>query len=67
MSSNMNRYDDQSIRYVNIQKYLTPDEEKQTFLVLQGKCPHNRGWSYQGHSHNDDAYQCSICGEIEWY
>ena len=31
------------------------------FLV---NCPHD--WEYIGHSHNDDAYQCSICGELKY-
>jgi hypothetical protein len=27
-------------------------------------CKHE--FSYAGHGHNDDAYKCSKCGEIEW-
>lgn len=27
-------------------------------------CTHN--FRYEGHSHNDDAYVCTKCGEIEW-
>lgn len=46
---------------------FTPTQQEQTLLLLQGKCPHNKGWSYDGHSHNDDAYKCNLCGDIEWY
>ena len=49
------------------EKYLTPSPEEQTFLILQGKCPHNKGWTYDGHSHNDEAYRCRLCGETKWY
>ena len=44
--------------------HLTPAAEEQTFLILQGKCPHNQGWRYVGHSHNDDAYECRLCRAI---
>ncbi len=47
--------------------WLTPSEEEQAFLLLQGKCPHNSGWNYIGHGHNDDCYRCNACGEEEWY
>jgi hypothetical protein len=45
---------------------LAPSPEEQTFLILQGKCPHNQGWRYVGHSHNDDAYECVACGKLEY-
>lgn len=45
---------------------LTPSEEEQTLLILQGKCPHNQGWRYVGHGHNDDCYECMICGKSGW-
>ncbi len=54
-------------RYREIMKWLTPSEEEQTFLILQGKCPHNKGWRYAGHGHNDDAYDCNLCGETKWH
>lgn len=47
--------------------YFTPPKEEQVLLILQGKCPHNQGWQYSGHGHNDTAYQCVLCGEIKWY
>ena len=50
-----------------IDQYLTPSVEDQTILVLEGKCPHNKGWNYAGHSHNDDAYRCNLCGQVEFY
>ena len=28
-------------------------------------CKHN--WRYEGHSHNDDCYVCTICNIMEWY
>lgn len=49
-----------------VNKWLTPTPEQQTFLLLNNKCPHNAGWVYDGHGHNDDAYKCRLCGEIEW-
>lgn len=48
-------------------RILTPSEEEQTKLVLEGKCPHNKGWRYEGHGHNDDAYSCRLCGMIKWW
>lgn len=50
-----------------MESILTPKPEEQTFLILQGKCPHNKGWSYLGHGHNDDAYGCRLCGETKWW
>lgn len=49
------------------QRWLTPSKEEQTLLILQGKCPHNQGWRWEGPHHNDDAYKCIICGEIDFY
>lgn len=49
-------------KYDEVIKYLTPTPEEQTFLILQGKCPHNEGWSYGGHGHNDEWYVCVKCG-----
>ena len=48
-------------------KLFTPDEEQQLMLILQGKCPHNQGWSWASFGHNSDAYKCNLCGQIEWY
>jgi len=31
---------------------------------IQKNCKHDL--HLDGHSHNDDAYRCSICGYIEW-
>jgi len=28
-------------------------------------CPH-KVRVYDGHSHNDDAFKCTACGDIEW-
>lgn len=44
---------------------LTPSEVEQTLLILQGKCPHNQGWTYVGHGHNYDVCRCNACGEME--
>lgn len=30
---------------------------------LQSLCQHD--WRYEGHSHNDDHYTCTICGAEE--
>jgi len=50
-----------------MERVLTPGTEEQTFLKLQGKCPHNGGWRHLGHGHNDDAYECLLCGETKWW
>lgn len=31
---------------------------------IRSSCNHN--FQYVGHSHNDDAYECTICGETDW-
>ena len=46
---------------------FTPTKEEQTALVLAGKCPHNKGWTYVGHGHKDDCYGCCLCSMSEWY
>lgn len=46
---------------------FTPPEHIQTFRILQGLCPHNTGWVLIGHSHNEDAFRCLLCGQIEFY
>lgn len=56
-----------NIKYDAASNYLTPTPEEQTARVLAGHCPHNKGWRYIGHSHNDDGYMCNICGITEWY
>ena len=48
-------------------KIFTPSEEEQILLILQGKCPHNRGWRHVGHGHNDDCYECKLCGKYRWW
>jgi hypothetical protein len=50
-----------------MERILTPSEEEQTFRILRGECPHNGGWSYAGHGHNDDAYECKLCHEWKWW
>jgi hypothetical protein len=54
-------------REESIQRYLTPSKEEQTALVLAGKCPHNKGWRYDGHSHNSEAYECVLCRETKYW
>lgn len=48
-------------------KLFTPSEEDQTYKILKGLCPHNKGWRYAGHGHNDDAYECKLCLETKWH
>jgi hypothetical protein len=50
-----------------MEQIFTPKKEEQTLLVLQGKCPHNEGWRNAGHGHNDDAYECLLCGHTRWW
>lgn len=49
------------------ERILTPKKEEQTFRILQGKCPHNGGWRYAGHGHNNDCYECLLCGDTKWW
>jgi hypothetical protein len=51
----------------DIEDVLTPNEEEQIQRILEGKCPHNSGWEYIGHGHNDDAYRCKACGHIKFW
>lgn len=48
-------------------RIFTPSAEEQTLRVLKDQCPHNRGWRWTGHGHNDDCYECRICHESMWY
>lgn len=50
-----------------IEKFLTPTEDEQVALVLQGKCPHNKGWMFHAFGHNDKSYKCLECGELKFY
>jgi hypothetical protein len=45
---------------------FTPTKEEQTALVLAGKCPHNKGWTYVGHA-RADFYECRLFRVEEWY
>lgn len=51
----------------SISAYLTPSKEEQIVLILSSKCPHNRGWRYVGYEHNNDCYECKLCGEYKWH
>ncbi|HET8688566.1 MAG TPA: hypothetical protein VFM18_18285 [Methanosarcina sp.] len=57
----MGAYDEEANRL------FTPSKEEQTLLILQGKCPHNKGWDWFGHGHNYDTYKCRLCGQEEDY
>lgn len=37
---------------------------QQEILEKRKNCQHN--WRYDGHSHNDDCYICTLCGETDW-
>ena len=45
-----------------ILKRLTQVEE--CIKDIRSSCNHNWKWTCSGH--NDDAYECTICGEVEW-
>ena len=47
--------------------FLAPSKEEQIVLVLQGKCPHNKGWVDMGHGHNSNMYECRLCREAKWW
>lgn len=47
--------------------WLSPSEEEQTKLILEGKCPHNRGWNDLGHGHNSTCYECVLCKQTKWW
>lgn len=50
-----------------IEKFLTPSEEEQLARILNGLCPHNKGWMFHAFVHNDKAYKCVGCGELKFY
>lgn len=52
---------------LEVEKFLTPTEDEQVALVLQGKCPHNKGWMFHAFGHNDKSYKCVECGELKFY
>lgn len=39
-------------------------QAKAAIKTLQDICPHQ--WEYQGHSHNDSYYVCTICKKDKW-
>jgi len=43
--------------------WLAPTKEEQTLLILQGKCPHNQGWTYIARYADEILYKCRMCGE----
>ena len=49
-------------RTIKIMESLTKSARKE-LLTIQWNCEHL--WRYDGHSHNDDVYECLICGETE--
>ena len=51
----------------NANRAFTPSEEEQLILILKGQCPHNKGWHWIGHGHNDDTYKCALCKETRDY
>lgn len=48
-------------------RIFEPIETEQTLRILKGLCPHNQGWRWTGHGHNDDCYECKLCRETMWY
>ena len=50
-----------------VMRYLTPSMVEQQKLISKGECPHNQGFSYGGHGHNSDCYECNVCGKYFWY
>jgi hypothetical protein len=50
-----------------VNEYLTPTEQEQIQLVLEGKCPHNQGWEFVAFCHNDSAYKCVLCSKTGYY
>ena len=56
-----------STKQDGVERYLTPSKDEQVLLILQGKCPHNKGWKYDGHGHNSEAYTCILCDETKWW
>ena len=53
--------------YEAAMKHLIPSEEEQAWLILQGKCPHNEGWTYLGHGHHEEYYKCNLCNKEDEY
>lgn len=44
--------------------YVEYSEGYRAVYEFLANCPHD--WEYSGHSHNDDAYQCRICGGMKF-
>ena len=41
--------------------WLSPSTEEQIKLILEGKCPHNKGWSFIAGYADERLYQCNEC------
>lgn len=48
-------------------KLFTPSPEMQTMRILKNQCPHNQGWSWDGHGHSDNCYKCNLCHVTKWH
>ena len=48
-------------------KHFTPSEEEQLLRILQGKCPHNMGWHYEGDGYNYESWSCVMCRDCKYW
>lgn len=49
----------------------TVEEYVEYVRLLQENCPHvdkrqDSTFVYTGHNHNDDIYECTLCGKLEY-
>lgn len=52
------------VEYKLILDYRQKQKEIEQKIEKRKTCKHE--YKYVGHGHNDDCYECSKCGSIEW-
>lgn len=48
-----------------INKHREETRIKEEKFERQKNCQHK--WKYAGHSHNEDAYVCTLCGKVDFW
>lgn len=51
--------------------YYEEDKSLSEYFEKQDNCPHvderqDSTFVYTGHNHNDDIYECTLCGKLEY-
>lgn len=58
------RIDVTKTEYKKLQEWRIEQFRIEEQKSLKKSCSHH--FAYDGHSHNDDVYTCTICGEMEF-